>query len=152
MRFLLVLLLAPFIAAIATSKGRLSGSSPIFERQAINASSPAQPNFTYSQLWRLNQKFLDAFIYPANVKEARAINSTILAEDVQGRVDITRTFNGRELNTEYLFGLFANLATDETGEMSLLGIPLSYEVLHFAASQNVVATLTRSGPLSIPYT
>lgn len=33
--------------------------------------------------------------------------SGLLAEDVQGRVDITRTFDGRELNTAYLFGLFA---------------------------------------------
>ncbi|KAL8769004.1 MAG: hypothetical protein Q9209_004921 [Squamulea sp. 1 TL-2023] len=146
MKFLFVLLLAPFIAAIVTPKGRPSGSSPIIERQAVDVSSSTQPNFTYTQLWDLNQKFLDAFIYPANVKEARAINSTLLAENVQGRVDITRTFDGRELNTEYLFGLFANLATAETGAISLLGIPLSYEVLHFAASQNVVATLTRFGP------
>ncbi|KAL8790686.1 MAG: hypothetical protein Q9213_000534 [Squamulea squamosa] len=148
MRFLFVALLAPLIAAIVTPKDRSSGSSSLLERQSVDASSPAQPNFTYHQLWDLNKKFLDAFIYPANVKEAKAINSTLLAEDVQGRVDITRTFDGRELNTEYLFGLFANLATAETGAISLLGIPLSYEVLHFAASQNVVATLTRSGPLN----
>ena len=117
----------------------------IHERQIANQSYPSslQPNFTYAQLWDLHTIFLDAFIYPANVKEARAINSTILAENVQGRVDVTRTFNGRELNTEYLFGLFANLASAEVGAISLLGLPLSYEVLHFAASQNVVAALTR---------
>ena len=43
--------------------------------------------------------------------QAKEINSTLLADDVEGRIDITSTFYGRELNTEYLFGLFANLAT-----------------------------------------
>ncbi len=136
-----------FIApAIATPyRGPIRQAPRIVEHQTANQSysSDLQPNFTYAQLWDLNKKFLDAFIYPANVQEARAINSAILAEDVQGRVDITRTFVGRELNTEYLFGLFANLASAEAGAISLLGLPLSYEVLHFAASQNVVATLTR---------
>ncbi|KAL8659976.1 MAG: hypothetical protein Q9226_000139 [Calogaya cf. arnoldii] len=146
MKLLQVLLITSIAAAIATpSRGCLSKPSRILERQASNQSlsSELQLNFTYAQLWGHHNRFLDAFIYPANVKEAKAINSTILAEDVQGRVDITRTFNGRELNTEYLFGLFANLAGAEAGAISLLGLPLSYEVLHFAASQNVVAALTR---------
>lgn len=141
------LLQALFIISVAASITRGLSIEPrkILERQVANQSYPSnvQPNFTYAQLWDLHKKFLDAFIYPANVKEARAINSTILAEDVQGRVDVTRTFNGRELNTEYLFGLFANLASAEAGAISLLGLPLNYEVLHFAASQNVVAALTR---------
>ena len=74
--------------------------------------------------------------------QARAINSSLLADDVQGRVDVTRTFNGRELNTEYLFGLFANIA-DNPGQITLLGVPLSYEILHFAANQNIVSASTR---------
>lgn len=146
MKILHVLFTTSIAVAVATPSGGRSSETPrILQRQAGNQSSSSslQPNFTHAQLWDLNTKFLDAFIYPANVKEAKAINSTILAEDVQGRVDITRTFNGRELNTEYLFGLFANLAAADAGAISLLGIPLSYEVLHFAASQNVVAALTR---------
>ncbi|KAL8818159.1 MAG: hypothetical protein Q9223_003142 [Gallowayella weberi] len=146
MKFLLAFLLAPLAATLAISSDLDPfESSPILERQAANvaAGTTAQPTFTVNQLWNLNKKFLDSFIYPANVKVARAINSTLLAEDVQGRVDITRTFDGRELNTEYLFGLFANLATAEVGAISLLGIPLSYEVLHFAASQNIATALTR---------
>ncbi|KAL8686413.1 MAG: hypothetical protein Q9224_005455 [Gallowayella concinna] len=146
MKSLLTLFLAPLAAtaAISSDLGPLE-SSPILERQATNvpAGTTPPPAFTVKQLWNLNKKFLDNFIYPANVRVAKAINSTLLAEDVQGRVDITRTFDGRELNTEYLFGLFANLATAEAGAISLLGIPLSYEVLHFAASQNVAAALTR---------
>ncbi len=151
MKSFVVFLFTHLTAVIATpSYGQSPGASPKLERQAANLSSPSgpQPNFTYTQLWELNKRFSDAFIYPANVKEARAINSTLLAEDVQGRVDITRTFDGRELNTEYLFGLFANLATAEAGAITLLGLPLSYEILHFAASQNVVAALTRFVPLN----
>ncbi len=74
--------------------------------------------------------------------QAKSINSTIFAEDVQGRVDITRTFLGRELNTEYLFGLFANIAANKN-EFTLLGYPTSYEITHFAASQNIASASIR---------
>ncbi|KAH8792219.1 hypothetical protein F5882DRAFT_427384 [Hyaloscypha sp. PMI_1271] len=73
---------------------------------------------------------------------SKSINSTLLAEDVQGRIDITRTFDGRELNTEYLFGLFANLAADPHS-ISLLGVPISYEILYFAANEYVTSAATR---------
>ncbi|KAI4176932.1 MAG: hypothetical protein LQ343_000789 [Gyalolechia ehrenbergii] len=146
MRPLLALALAPIAAAIAlSSEAESSKNSPIIERQAADsaAAEPAQPTFSFRQLWDFNEKFLDNFVYPADVIQAKAINSTLLSEDVQGRIDITRTFNGRELNTEYLFGLFANLAEASEGAISLLGVPLSYEILHFAANQNIVTTLTR---------
>lgn len=74
--------------------------------------------------------------------QAKSINSTLLAEDVQGRIDITRTFDGRELNTEYLYGLFANLALSPNS-ITLLGIPKSYEIIHFTANQNIAAASTR---------
>lgn len=140
---------APLAAAVALSAGAKSPiDSSILERQVANPPVAAEPaNFTFNELWALNKKFLDNFIYPADIKQAKAINSTLLAENVQGRIDITRTFNGRELNTEYLFGLFANLASASPGAISLLGVPLSYEVLHFAANQNVASALTRSVPL-----
>ncbi|KAL8635824.1 MAG: hypothetical protein Q9228_006722 [Teloschistes exilis] len=115
----------------------------LIERQTANASASSQPNFTFDQLWGFHNHFLDNFIYPANIKVAKSINSTIFAENVQGRVDVTRTFEGRELNTEYLFGLFANLAAAKDGAITLLGVPLSYEVVHFAANMNVVSALTR---------
>ncbi|KAG8528622.1 uncharacterized protein KY384_006309 [Bacidia gigantensis] len=101
-------------------------------------------NFTFKELYRMQKKFLDAFIYPANQKEAKKINSTIFSEDVQGRVDITRTFSGRELNTEYIFGLFSNLAasSNDTNAFSLLGYATSYKILHFAASQNIASAST----------
>ncbi|KAL8949948.1 MAG: hypothetical protein Q9222_003980 [Ikaeria aurantiellina] len=146
MRSLIAIIIAPIVAAIAVSNdpSSLLGSS-IYPRQApgIQPATAAQPNFTFTELLNLNKKFLDNFVYPANTAEAKSINSTLLAENVQGRVDITRTFDGRELNTEYLFGLFANLAAATDGGISLLGVPLSYEVLHFAASQNIASALTR---------
>ncbi len=67
-----------------------------------------------------------------------------------GRVDITRTFKGRELNTEYLFGLFANLAA-APGQISLLGVPLSYEILRFAANQNIVSASTKFVHIHFPF-
>ncbi|KAL8932765.1 MAG: hypothetical protein Q9211_006136 [Gyalolechia sp. 1 TL-2023] len=146
MRSLLAITLAPIAAAIALSpEAQSSKNAPIIKRQAAESATaqPPQPTFSFAQLWDHNKKFLDNFIYPADVIQARAINSTLLSEDVQGRIDITRTFKGRELNTEYLFGLFANLAEASEGAISLLGVPLSYEILHFAANQNIVTTLTR---------
>ena len=64
------------------------------------------------------------------------LQATLLAINVQGRVDITRTFDGQELNTEYLFGLFANLAlkTNNTNEFSPLGTPQSYEISMYGTS------------------
>jgi len=45
-------------------------------------------------------RFADATMYPNNTAEASKINSTLFAVNVQGRVDLTSTFDGRELNTE----------------------------------------------------
>ncbi len=56
---------------------------------------------------------------------------------MQGRVDITRTFPGRELNTEYLFGLFTDPAS-----ISLLGLPVAYEVTEFTAHDYIAAATT----------
>jgi hypothetical protein len=110
---------------------------------SISLLSPtSQPHYTFDELYNLQVKFFDNFIYPADVTQAKSINSTLLAEDVQGRIDITRTFDGRELNTEYLFGLFANLAADPHS-ISLLGVPISYEILHFAANEHITSAATR---------
>lgn len=40
--------------------------------------------------------------------------------------------------TEYAFGLFANLALNPEA-FSLLGVPVSYKIIHFAANQNIVS-------------
>ncbi|KAG9233584.1 hypothetical protein BJ875DRAFT_378307, partial [Amylocarpus encephaloides] len=72
----------------------------------------------------------------------KSINSTLLAEDVQGRIDVTSTFKGRELNIEYLFRLFTNLVAD-LNSISLLGILISYEILHFSTNKYITSATTR---------
>ncbi|KAI4153795.1 MAG: hypothetical protein LQ341_000489 [Variospora aurantia] len=144
--------LAPLVLpAVALSyQTPATANSPTLAPTPANASTSSQtPTFSFNQLWDLNKKFLENFIYPADIVQAQAINSTLLSEDVLGRIDITRTFKGRELNTEYLFGLFANLASVSPGAISLLGIPLSYEIVHFTANQNIVSSLTRSVSLQL---
>lgn len=77
-------------------------------------------------------------MYPNNAVQAKMINSTLFADNVKGRVDVTRTFDGPELNTEYLFGLFATLSLNPSA-VSLLGYPINYTITHFAANQNIAA-------------
>lgn len=83
------------------------------------------PVFTFNELYDMTTHFFDQFVYPNNVIQAKSINSTLWAEDVVGRVDATRNFNGRELNTEYAFGLFSQIALNP-GAFTLLGMPMSY--------------------------
>jgi hypothetical protein len=58
-------------------------------------------------------------------------------DQVQGRVDITRTFDGDELNREYIFGLFADPA-----HVSLVGVPISYSITQFTANDNIASATT----------
>ncbi|KAJ5462458.1 hypothetical protein N7530_010663 [Penicillium desertorum] len=116
----------------ATAASGLVGKVPRF-----NDSNPQKPKFTFDELWELEVKFWDNFLYPANLKEAQTINSTFFTPDVQGRVDITRNFDGAEMNTEYLFGLF----TDPT-HVNLVGVPVSYEIVEFAANDNIASAST----------
>jgi len=106
------------------------------------ASTASQPHFTFDELYKLQVKFYDAFLWPADVEEAKSINSSLLAEDVKGRIDITRTFEGRELNTEYLFGLFAQSA-EHPDVVSIVGVPISYEIMHFTANQYITSAAVR---------
>lgn len=103
---------------------------------STTAAPDAVPNFTFDELYSLTTTFLDAYMYPNNSAQALSINSTLFSEDVIGRVDVTRVFVGRELNTEYIFGLFSQLA-QTPDSFSLLGVPLSYKITHFSANQNV---------------
>ena len=131
--FLLISPLALSLVASATSLKPFPTAAPRINNK---------PHFTYDELYKLLTNFWDRFIYPADVPQAKAINSTILSENVQGRMDATRTFTGRELNTEYLFGLFANLAAT-SNSISLLGYPISYEILKFSGNGYVSSAATR---------
>ncbi|KAJ3746207.1 hypothetical protein DFH05DRAFT_1522801 [Lentinula detonsa] len=81
------------------------------------------------------QSFADAFTNPSSV-----INGTMtspLAEDVVGRIDVTTTFVGQELNTEYLFGLFVEGASETSTQ--LIGSPSSYTTQSLVVEPPVVA-------------
>ena len=92
----------------------LSHRSHAYETQSLSSSN----------LYRLTTGFWDNFIYPNNVVQLLSVNSTLFSEDVVGRVDDSRTFHGRELNTEYVFGSFATLGSTSS-IVSVLGIPIS---------------------------
>jgi hypothetical protein len=107
--------------------------------------------------------FWESFMSPANVAHAQSVTSELLTpnvslypgngnqkdhgtnhKQVQGRIDVSRTIDGAELNTEYLFGLFTNLVQDGKlpESMSLVGIPQSYVITHFAANGNTASAST----------
>ena len=77
-------------------------------------------------------------MYPLNIAQASSINSSLLSSDILGRVDATRDYAGRELNTEYLFGLFANIALNPNA-FTLLGYPVNYTFTRFLGQGNVVS-------------
>lgn len=119
---------------------------------AANACIKRQARFTPEELFDLETQFWDNFIYPANLKQAQTITSSLFTPDVrkqpnyknginidqvQGRVDITRNFDGAELNTEYLFGLFS-----DPNAISLVGIPMSYEITEFVAHDRAASAST----------
>lgn len=60
------------------------------------------------------------------------------SRQIQGRVSDTRTFVGRELNTEYIFGLFM-----PSESRSIIGNPLDYDIIQFAAVGNIASATTR---------
>ena len=136
------LLISTLALSLVASAKTITSSLPVPTPTPATSVINNQPHFTYDELYKLLTNFWDNFLYPADVTQAKAINSTILSEDVQGRMDATRTFTGRELNTEYLFGLFANLAATSKS-ISFLGVPISYEVLKFSANEYVSSAATR---------
>lgn len=112
--------------------------------------------FTNKELFEHAVSFANDYLYPANTKQAEMINSTYFAEDVVGRIDVTRNFEGRELNTEYLFGLFTQLNNSDIS--SLLGYSVAYDMYEFVGSCNqysmsVVnnATFPTNGNAVIPF-
>ncbi|ORY06390.1 hypothetical protein BCR34DRAFT_666629 [Clohesyomyces aquaticus] len=96
------------------------------------------PNLGFAKLYQLQEGFWERFMYPNNVKEAESVNSTMFSDNVLGRVSDTRDFPGRELNTEYIFGLFV-----PTNSVSIIGQPRSYEIIQFTANQNIASASTR---------
>lgn len=101
-----------------------------------HSSTENAPVFSPEKLYLLTVNFHNTFVYPHNLAEANKINSTVFAEDCQGNIDITRTFVGRELNTEYVFGSFAQVG--KTNRLNLLGSPQTWNMTHWTGFQNNV--------------
>ncbi|GAA5858784.1 hypothetical protein JCM8547_004986 [Rhodosporidiobolus lusitaniae] len=83
--------------------------------------------FSHRQPWeylQALQRFQDEFTNPQATVEAGRSES--LADDCVGRVDVTTTFEGQELNSEYLFGLFYNVRG--TNSTSIIGYPASQTI------------------------
>lgn len=102
---------------------------------SLTACTGQRPHFSLEQLYKLQRSIFDNTIAPDNV-----VNSTLLNKDVRGRVDITRQFTGIELNTEYLFGLFAQI--NSTRSFTLLGVPVSYDIVHFSGDRDIASAVT----------
>lgn len=105
--------------------------------------------YTSEELYEHALLFLHTFIYPNNVPQAESINSTLFTDDVAGRIEITRDFIGRELNTEYLFGLFVQLAGD-SNITNIFGYGIAYEMNEFIGRCNqytFTAVINASFPL-----
>jgi hypothetical protein len=90
------MLLASFFLCVLTLQayavpGGWTGSPPIDDEFGLQ---------NYWEKFGWFTRFADAFTYPNNTIQAKSINSTLFSETVQGRVDATTNFYGRELNTE----------------------------------------------------
>lgn len=131
------MLLKHIIPLFSLSPPILALSSPV---TYPNTSIPSfqTPNFTFTELYNLTTRFLTNHMYPLNIAQSLSINSSLLSSDILGRVDATRDYAGRELNTEYLFGLFANIALNPDA-FTLLGYPVNYTFTRFLGSGNVVS-------------
>ncbi|KAJ7885772.1 hypothetical protein B0H14DRAFT_3734944 [Mycena olivaceomarginata] len=78
--------------------------------------------------------------YPANIEAAKSINYTGFSEDIVGRVDVTGTFIGRELNTEGS-SLVSPLAPVRV--RLLWGIPLNQTIIDLVIENNLMIVTTR---------
>lgn len=76
-----------------------------------------------------------SFIDPATVVEGTVTSP--LSEGVVGRIDMTTTLVGQELNNNYLFGLFTESASENTTQ--LIGIPSSFDVQSLVIEPPMVA-------------
>ncbi|KAJ7098446.1 hypothetical protein C8R43DRAFT_1141495 [Mycena crocata] len=107
---------------------------------ALTSSALAQP--TLQQMLGWLQRFVADFTYPQIIETAKTIEYIGFADDIVGRLDITGTFPGRELNTEYIFGLFSGLATGTSGGTPLIGIPLNETIIDLVVENNIVIATT----------
>lgn len=86
------------------------------------------------------QNFWNAFLNPNDKEEAKTIASKYFTWDCKGRITVTRDFEGSELNTEYIFGLFSDI---NPVLFRMIGVAKSSELQNFIFDDNkVVSTVT----------
>ncbi|KAI5277005.1 hypothetical protein E4T47_00013 [Aureobasidium subglaciale] len=147
MNFKSLLVLSSFLVPTFAVPQYASPSYPTISNDS-NTTNSQTPNFSSQQLWNLTNRFLQNHMYPLNIAQSLSINSSLLSEDILGRVDATRDYAGRELNTEYLFGLFANIALNPDA-FTLLGYPVNYTFTRFLGQgMCTIATIAKLQNLS----
>ncbi|KAK8200378.1 hypothetical protein IWZ00DRAFT_560104 [Phyllosticta capitalensis] len=100
--------------------------------------------FLYQELYNLQVRFWDTFVNRRDA-EADSRNSTLFAQDIQGRVDMLRTIEGRELNTLFLFGLFQTIKNEFANNkktISLFGYPTTYKITAFNGNRDIASAST----------
>ncbi|KPV78166.1 uncharacterized protein RHOBADRAFT_50669 [Rhodotorula graminis WP1] len=95
----------------------------LFTAAAALASSVAAIRQPYEYLQAL-ERFQKAFLDPQPVLQDGHYD--LFIDDMVGRVDVTTTFEGAELNIEYLFGLFAGIRN--VSSTSILGYPAAQTI------------------------
>ncbi|KAF9652758.1 hypothetical protein BDM02DRAFT_3183436 [Thelephora ganbajun] len=95
-------------------------------------------------------QFSSDFTWPRINEVAAKINYTGFTPD--GRVDVTNSYEGRELNTEYIFGLFSSVGNSNTTR--LLGVPGNTTLTELAINPPVISFSSLRnfdwGPVTIP--
>ncbi|KAJ7026729.1 hypothetical protein C8F04DRAFT_104754 [Mycena alexandri] len=95
---------------------------------AFAAAVSATP--TFEQIITGVAGFSEAFQYPNFINISASGNYTGFADNIVGRLDITDTYTGSELFTEYVFGLFTTMAEKAAkNETILIGYPQNQTVV-----------------------
>lgn len=85
--------------------------------------------------------FADALVDPQRVALGQEGGSGLFAEDVKGLVDIAGELEGRQLATDFLFGLFSS--GNDSSIPSFIGTPKSYLVTSLAVQEHFVTAVLR---------
>jgi len=92
---------------------------------------------TAQQMLGAVAQFSADFTWPRINQIAAEINYTGFTPDIIGRVDVTDSFEGRELNTEYIFGLFSSVGNSNTTR--LLGVPGNATITELAITPPIIS-------------
>lgn len=126
-----------FAVFVLTIISHIVGGTPSFGMSSSQQSNGAL--LTYDELLTYYHRFWDAFIFPESSAQLQSVNSSLFAENVVGRVDVTRTYIGRELNTEYIFGSFSDNSFNPNVQ-TFLGAPLAHQTIHVAAQDGFISS------------